>query len=193
MHSESLGGTESQRTVDEYNFVSFDGDTHGITGWCNTDRSVRDQKLLPDTDEDRAFVKSVTEMHAAFTAPHASDVMEIQLRKNFHTAVCVCPCAPPPSRPHSRISSQSSSSAASHRGSSHMHWTPAARQLSKTIHPRFRCRYGCSAFGVESYIQFRQRGTRGGADDPSRPWDDDFALLPDVAKERFRRHGVNFV
>lgn len=86
-HSDSLGGTESQRTVDEYNFVTFDGETHGIAGWCNTDRSVRDQTFLPDTDDDRAFVKAVTEMHATFLVPDAPDVMEIQLRKNYHAAV----------------------------------------------------------------------------------------------------------
>lgn len=54
-------------------------------------------------------------------------------------------------------------------------------------------RYGCSAFGVESFIQLRQRGGQGSDEDPTRPWDDSFALLPDIAKERFRRHGINFL
>jgi len=82
----------------------------------------------------------VTELHATFNAPGAADVMEIQLRKNYHTAI-----------------------------------------------------YGCSAFGIESFLQFRQAPSAEQRDDSSRPWDDEFALLPEAAKARFRKHGINFL
>jgi len=80
---------ESQQVVDEYNHLSFDDESFAISGWCNTNRSAPDTRLLPDTDEDRAFVSAVSEMHAHFTSrrPNIADVTEIVLRKNFNTPI----------------------------------------------------------------------------------------------------------
>jgi len=50
--SHTLGDTESQRTVEEYNFVTFDGETHSVSGWCNTDRFVG----FPDNSHPRLSV-----------------------------------------------------------------------------------------------------------------------------------------
>lgn len=85
-HTEMLGGLESQRTVESYNHIAFDNDTHAITGWCNTDRSMPEAKLLPDTEEDKAFVDAVSEMHSFFRDSSLPDVAEVMVRQNYRTA-----------------------------------------------------------------------------------------------------------
>ena len=84
-HQDSDGGTEHQHVVDEYNHLSYDQDSHAISGWCNTNRS--EVRLLPDTDEDRAFVNAASEMHAFFLNEALPDVAEVMLRKNYNTPV----------------------------------------------------------------------------------------------------------
>jgi len=44
-------------------------------------------RLLPDTDEDRAFVNAASEMHAFFGNEALPDVVEVILRKNYNTPV----------------------------------------------------------------------------------------------------------
>ena len=59
---------ESQQVVDEYNHLSFNDESFAISGWCNTNRSAPETMTIPDTEEDRAFVNAVSEMHAFFGA-----------------------------------------------------------------------------------------------------------------------------
>ena len=142
-HNETLGGLESQRTVEAYNHIGFNSDTHAITGWCNTDRSMPEAKLMPDTEEDKAFVDAVSEMHAFFKDPSLPEVAEIMVRQNYRTAT-----------------------------------------------------YGKLAFGQEAFIQMRQPTTSdptvtSQVRDDSRPFDDDWAMSPEMVKARLRDHHVH--
>eukprot|EP00040_Diaphanoeca_grandis_P024922 m.137713 g.137713 ORF g.137713 m.137713 type:complete len:735 (-) comp29939_c0_seq1:248-2452(-) len=138
-HNETLGGLESQRTVESYNHIAFNNDSHEISGWCNTDRSMPESKLLPDTDEDKAFVDAVSDMHAFFQDPTLPDVAEIMVRKNYRTPT-----------------------------------------------------YGRTAFGQEAYIQLRQPTVaESQLRDESKPFDDDWAMMPEVAKSRLRNHHIH--
>eukprot|EP00039_Didymoeca_costata_P008949 m.118915 g.118915 ORF g.118915 m.118915 type:complete len:743 (-) comp14296_c0_seq1:2237-4465(-) len=85
-------GFEAQHIVEEYNHLQFDCESHAISGWCNTNRSVPDMRLLPDTDEDRAFVEAAAEMHSFFMNNQHSDVVELMLRKNYNTPIYAKSC-----------------------------------------------------------------------------------------------------
>eukprot|EP00051_Salpingoeca_urceolata_P031217 m.10828 g.10828 ORF g.10828 m.10828 type:complete len:790 (+) comp3862_c0_seq2:243-2612(+) len=74
--------------VEAYNHVAYSSVSASLKGWSNSHWSAPpEQRLVPDTDVDKAFTEAVADMHDTFQDKEFASMGEMVLRKNLTSAV----------------------------------------------------------------------------------------------------------